>query len=62
MRLSYTFIDPRLTKLNGFQVEIDEPHERADIILNRPPYNIVAMPQRVADASNGKAAPRYRLK
>src|SRR5947208_12194037 len=42
----YTFADPRLAKLNGFKVEIDEAHERADIILGRPPYNIVAMPQR----------------
>lgn len=42
----YSFSDPRLGKLDGFQVEIDESHERADIILNRPPYNIVTMPQR----------------
>ena len=40
------FADPRLGKLDGFQVEIDEEHERADIILNRPPYNVVSMPQR----------------
>jgi 2-oxoglutaroyl-CoA hydrolase len=40
------FADPRLGKLDGFQVEIDEAHERADIILNRPPYNVVSMPQR----------------
>src|ERR1700719_3476228 len=46
MASAYTFTDPRLAKLDGFQVEIDEAHERADIILNRPPYNIVAMPQR----------------
>jgi 2-oxoglutaroyl-CoA hydrolase len=46
MPSSYTFNDPRLAKLDGFQVEIDEAHERADIILNRPPYNIVTMPQR----------------
>jgi len=46
MSLSYAFIDPRLAKLDGFRVEIDEAHERADIILDRPPYNIVAMPQR----------------
>src|SRR6185437_5619908 len=26
--------------------EIDEAHERADIVLNRPPYNVVSMPQR----------------
>ena len=42
----YSFVDPRLGKLDGFQVEIDEARERADIILNRPPYNIVSMPQR----------------
>ena len=41
-----SFVDPRLGKLDGFQVEIDEAHERADIILNRPPYNIVSMTQR----------------
>jgi 2-oxoglutaroyl-CoA hydrolase len=42
----YTFADPRLAKLDGFQVEIDEAHERADIILNRPPLNVVSMPER----------------
>lgn len=42
----YSFIDPRLGKLDGFQVEIDEARERADIVLNRPPFNIVTMPQR----------------
>src|SRR6201995_1182478 len=46
MASPYTFTDPRLAKLDGFQVEIDEAHERADIILNRPPYNVVSMPQR----------------
>lgn len=46
MASTYTFTDPRLAKLDGFQVEIDEGHERADIILNRPPFNIVSMPQR----------------
>src|SRR6266700_2731029 len=42
----YIFTDPRLGKLDGFQVEIDEVHERGDIILDRPPYNVVSMPQR----------------
>ena len=42
----YAFADQRLSKLDGFQVEIDEARERADIILNRPPFNIVSMPQR----------------
>ena len=46
MPSAYTFTDPRLAKLDGFKVEIDEAHERADIILGRPPYNVVAMPQR----------------
>ena len=46
MASSYTFDDPRLAKLDGFQVEIDEARERADIVLNRPPFNIVSMPQR----------------
>ncbi len=42
----YSFQDQRLSQLDGFLVEIDEAHERADIILDRPPYNIVSMPQR----------------
>lgn len=41
-----TFTDPRLAQLDGFRVEIDPPHERADIILDRPPFNIISMPQR----------------
>lgn len=35
-----------LDKLDGFRVEIDESRERADIILDRPHYNIISMPQR----------------
>ena len=35
-----------LQNLNGFRVEIDATKERADIILNRPPFNIIHMPQR----------------
>lgn len=46
MAVAYTFADPRLAKLDGFGVEIDEARERADIVLNRPPFNIVSMPQR----------------
>src|SRR5579864_4081264 len=42
----YAFADTRLAKLDGFQVEIDEARERADIILNRPPLNVVSMPER----------------
>jgi 2-oxoglutaroyl-CoA hydrolase len=35
-----------LSDLNGFRVEIDPAHERADIVLARPPLNIIEMPQR----------------
>ncbi len=40
------FIDPRLSKLDGFRVEIDEGRERADVILDRQPLNVISMPQR----------------
>lgn len=40
------FDDPRLATLDGFRVEVDAAQERADIILDRPPFNIVSMPQR----------------
>jgi 2-oxoglutaroyl-CoA hydrolase len=35
-----------LDEFDGFEVEINEDKQRADIILNRPPYNIVSMKQR----------------
>jgi len=35
-----------LDNLDGFRVEIDEARSRADIILDRPPLNVVSMPQR----------------
>jgi 2-oxoglutaroyl-CoA hydrolase len=38
--------DARLTNLDGFRVEIDAERERADVILARPPMNVIAMPQR----------------
>jgi 2-oxoglutaroyl-CoA hydrolase len=41
-----TFNDSRLTTLNGFSVELDEVKQRADIVLNRPPLNVIEMPQR----------------
>ncbi len=41
-----SFTDPRLEKLDGFRVEIDPSQERADIILDRPPYNVIEMAQR----------------
>ncbi|MBX9709794.1 MAG: enoyl-CoA hydratase/isomerase family protein [Xanthobacteraceae bacterium] len=46
MATQYQFTDPRLAKLDGFHVERDDAHERADIILDRPPYNVVSMAQR----------------
>jgi 2-oxoglutaroyl-CoA hydrolase len=44
--MSSPFSDPRLASLDGFRIEIDPARERADIILDRPPFNIVSMPQR----------------
>jgi 2-oxoglutaroyl-CoA hydrolase len=38
--------DPRFQALDGFRVELDHARARADIVLDRPPYNIVTMPQR----------------
>ncbi len=38
--------DPRLSDLDGFRVAIDPARERADIVLDRPPMNVIAMPQR----------------
>src|SRR4249920_1674892 len=35
-----------LDNLDGFRLEIDEARSRADIILDRPPLNVVSMPQR----------------
>jgi 2-oxoglutaroyl-CoA hydrolase len=43
---SMPFTDPRLAQLDGFRVEIDPARERADIVLDRPPFNIISMPQR----------------
>lgn len=41
-----TFSDPRLAKLNGFRVELNTEKERGDIVLDRPPLNVIEMPQR----------------
>ena len=38
--------DPWLRNLDGFRVEIDAERERADVILCRPPMNVISMPQR----------------
>jgi len=35
-----------LEELDGFSVEIDPARQRADIILDRPPFNIISMAQR----------------
>src|SRR5215470_7146269 len=35
-----------LHDLDGFRVEIDQARGRGDIILDRPPLNVVSMPQR----------------
>jgi len=32
--------------LDGFRVEIDTARQRADIVLSRPPYNVISMRQR----------------
>jgi 2-oxoglutaroyl-CoA hydrolase len=41
-----TFNDPRLATLNGFKVELNAEKQRADIILDRPPLNVIEMAQR----------------
>jgi 2-oxoglutaroyl-CoA hydrolase len=38
--------DPRLQNLDGFRVEIDTARERADIVLDRPPLNLIEMDER----------------
>jgi len=35
-----------LENLDGFRVEIDAERQRADIILDRPPLNVIEIPQR----------------
>ena len=40
------FDDPRLKALNGFSVELTAEKQRADIVLHRPPLNVIEMPQR----------------
>jgi 2-oxoglutaroyl-CoA hydrolase len=41
-----TFNDPRLATLDGFKVELNAEKQRADIILHRPPLNVIEMAQR----------------
>ena len=40
------FSDPRLSKLDGFRVEFNPARERADMVLDRPPFNVIEMAQR----------------
>jgi len=35
-----------LNELDGFYVELNKVKKRADIVLKRPPFNIISMPQR----------------
>jgi len=35
-----------LDRLDGFRIEVDPARRRGDIILDRPPLNVVSMPQR----------------
>lgn len=53
-----------LQDLDGFRVEVDEARERADVVLDRPPLNIVRMPQRRQVAAVFRALdrdPRVRV-
>jgi 2-oxoglutaroyl-CoA hydrolase len=43
---SMAFNDPRLARLDGFEVDLAVEKLRADIILRRPPLNVIEMPQR----------------
>ena len=40
------FTDSRLQDLDGFRIEIAPERERADVILDRPPFNTISIPQR----------------
>jgi 2-oxoglutaroyl-CoA hydrolase len=42
----HVFNDARLATLDGFDVAIDADKQRADIVLNRPPLNVIEMAQR----------------
>jgi 2-oxoglutaroyl-CoA hydrolase len=46
MHSPVTSPDSRLQDLDGFRVESSAERERADIILDRPPFNTISMPQR----------------
>jgi len=38
--------DARLQELDGFRVEVDAAAACADVVLDRPPLNVITMPQR----------------
>src|SRR6056297_1172093 len=44
--MSHPTPDPLFDNLDGFRVEIDPASERGDIILDRPPMNVIHMGQR----------------
>jgi 2-oxoglutaroyl-CoA hydrolase len=46
MSVSVSDLAALLAKLDGFRVDIDAARERADIVLDRPPLNIITMQQR----------------
>jgi 2-oxoglutaroyl-CoA hydrolase len=57
------FDDPRLATLDGFRIELNAEKQRADIILHRPPLNVIEMAQRdqlrlVFEAFDGDARVR----
>lgn len=46
MTTGFRLSESAISEFDGFRVEIDADRERADIILDRPPFNVVSMPQR----------------
>lgn len=46
MSETYTIAPEIPARPDGFRVEIDPARERADIILDRPPLNVIVMPER----------------
>lgn len=46
MKMTRQFTDPQHSELDGFRVEIDVAAQRGDIILDRPPMNVISMLQR----------------
>ncbi len=46
MSETYTIAPEIPARPDGFRVEIDPARERADIVLDRPPLNVIVMPER----------------